>query len=96
MLSLALAGLTLAACSTTPALQKGATNGQGGIYKVGNPYKVGDRWYYPKEDKYYNKVGIASWYGPQFHKLTTANGELFDMNALTAAQIELPPLTNNI
>ena len=31
-------------------------------------------------------VGKASWYGPGFHGRTTANGEIFDENALTAAQ----------
>lgn len=88
LLTLLLAGLALAACSTTPEYQKAVP--KGGNYKVGNPYQVGGRWYYPKEDKTYNKIGIASWYGPQFHKLTTANGELFDMNALTAAHTTLP------
>ena len=31
-------------------------------------------------------VGKASWYGPAFHGKTTANVEIFDENALTAAQ----------
>jgi rare lipoprotein A len=30
-------------------------------------------------------VGIASWYGPKFHGKRTANGEIFNQNALTAA-----------
>lgn len=34
--------------------------------------------------------GIASWYGPGFHGRTTANGERFDMNQLTAAHKTLP------
>lgn len=29
--------------------------------------------------------GVASWYGPGFHGRTTANGERYDMNAMTAA-----------
>ena len=32
----------------------------------------------------------ASWYGPGFHKRLTANGERYDMYALTAAHKELP------
>jgi rare lipoprotein A len=36
------------------------------------------------------QVGIASWYGKQFHGKTTANGESFDMFELTAAHRELP------
>lgn len=34
--------------------------------------------------------GAASWYGPGFHGRTTANGETFDQNALTAAHKTLP------
>lgn len=30
-------------------------------------------------------IGTASWYGPGFHGRTTANGERYDMNAMTAA-----------
>lgn len=35
-------------------------------------------------------LGIASWYGGKFHGRTTANGERFDMNGLTAAHRSLP------
>jgi rare lipoprotein A len=34
--------------------------------------------------------GIASWYGPGFHGRFTASGELYDMNAMTAAHPTLP------
>ena len=34
--------------------------------------------------------GVASWYGKSFHGKQTANGELFDMEALTAAHRTLP------
>lgn len=34
--------------------------------------------------------GRASWYGPKFHGRRTANGEIFDSNALTAAHPSLP------
>jgi len=36
------------------------------------------------------QVGFASWYGPGFHGNRTANGERFNMNALTAAHRTLP------
>ena len=62
----------------------------GGRYKVGNPYKVGGRWYRPAEQPGYNRVGVASWYGEMFHGRYTANGEIYDMNALTAAHPTLP------
>ena len=59
-------------------------------YKVGQPYQVSGIWHYPSEDFGYKKVGIASWYGPGFHGKRTANGEKYDMDALTAAHKTLP------
>ncbi len=41
----------------------------------------------------YTETGIASWYGAQYHGRQTANGERFDMNALTAAHKTLPMST---
>lgn len=66
-------------------IQKG-----GGVYKTGAPYKVGGRWYNPREQPDYDRIGTASWYGSDFHGRHTANGEVFDMNALTAAHPTLP------
>lgn len=62
----------------------------GGRYKVGKPYQIAGRWFHPKEDNHYNRVGVASWYGDLFHGRYTANGEIFDMDALTAAHPTLP------
>jgi len=61
-----------------------------GRYKVGTPYQIKNVWYYPKIDYEYNETGIASWYGPNFHQKLTANGEIFDQNAFTAAHRTLP------
>ena len=61
-----------------------------GTYKVGKPYRIGSVWYYPKIDYAYHETGIASWYGPKFHNRKTANGEIFDMNAISAAHRTLP------
>jgi rare lipoprotein A len=36
------------------------------------------------------ETGLASWYGPGFHRRRTASGERFDMHALTAAHRTLP------
>ena len=33
---------------------------------------------------------MASWYGPPYHNLKASNGEVFDMNAMTAASLTLP------
>jgi len=62
----------------------------GGVYKVGNPYQVAGQWFTPRENPSYDKRGIASWYGDEFHGRQTANGEVFDMYALTAAHPTLP------
>ncbi|MGE5511410.1 MAG: septal ring lytic transglycosylase RlpA family protein [Bacteroidota bacterium] len=62
----------------------------GGTYKIGAPYKVSGRWYFPGEDRSYDRIGIASWYGSDFHGRRTANGEIFDMTALAAAHPTLP------
>lgn len=61
-----------------------------GTYKVGNPYQINGIWYYPAEDFNYDETGVASWYGPGFHAKTTANGETFDQNDVTAAHRTLP------
>jgi rare lipoprotein A len=69
---------------------KGPPPKGGGRYVVGEPYEVAGRKFYPKEDPNYDKVGVASWYGPQFHKRMTSNGEWFDMNYMSAAHATLP------
>ncbi|OEY97730.1 septal ring lytic transglycosylase RlpA family protein [Acinetobacter qingfengensis] len=40
--------------------------------------------------KKFTQSGLASWYGRQFHGRKTANGDVFDMNGLTAAHRSLP------
>jgi rare lipoprotein A len=65
-----------------------------GVYKVGSPYQIDGIWYYPQEQPDYDETGIASWYGPTFYGKYTANGELYDGNALTAAHRTLPMPVN--
>jgi len=62
----------------------------GGTYRIGKPYTVAGRVYVPEEDPNYRAEGMASWYGDDFHGRLTANGEVFDMTALTAAHPTLP------
>jgi rare lipoprotein A len=62
----------------------------GGVYRVGKPYVVAGRVYTPEENVNYSQVGLASWYGDDFHGRYTANGEIFDMNAISAAHPTLP------
>ncbi len=59
-------------------------------YKVGKPYPINGIYYYPAVNYRYQESGIASWYGKKFHGRATANGEIFDMNQLTAAHRTLP------
>lgn len=74
----------------SPQAQAVVIKQYGGVYKIGNPYQIMGRWYYPKEDYNYSEVGMASWYGDDFHAKRTANGEKYDMNTLTAAHRTLP------
>jgi rare lipoprotein A len=62
----------------------------GGVYKIGSPYQIKGLWFTPQEEPAYDRQGIASWYGADFHGRKTANGEVYDMNALTAAHPTLP------
>ena len=94
---LVLAGLTLAACASGPRLADLNAPGAAGAptsrytgYKTGQPYQVKGVWYYPKDQPNYDEVGIASWYGEQFHNRYTADGEVFDMNMASAAHKTLP------
>ncbi len=88
----------VAACSSAPTRtvarmpknDEMPTGTQGVKRKVGTPYKVAGVWYHPKEDPYYDQTGYASWYGKDFHGKATANGEVYNMNALTAAHKTLP------
>lgn len=90
--------LLLSACAETEFGAHVAKNIGGaqskGAYKVGNPYIIDGQEYRPQENFNYTETGIASWYGPGFHGETTANGEKFDTNELTAAHrtLQMPSL----
>jgi rare lipoprotein A len=90
---LSLVAASLAACASAPKPQLGAggepTSRYAG-YKVGKPYQVKGVWYYPKDQPTYDEIGIASWYGEQFHNHYTADGEIFDMGMPSAAHKTLP------
>lgn len=104
--ALGLVGLLVAACSgdgerlgssqrVTTYSPRVVAHGEavpkgGGYRKLGRPYYVGGRRYTPRHEPNYAKTGIASWYGKDFHGRLTANGEVYDMYALTAAHPTLP------
>ena len=98
-LAVILAGsAALTACVTPKYATHGGGAGLGqakppsgaGARKVGAPYQIGGIWYVPREQPDYDVKGVASWYGDAFHLKTTANGEIFDMNAVSAAHTTLP------
>lgn len=63
----------------------------GNYIKFGRPYKVKNRWYYPKKTyAHYKQTGKASWYGAAFQGRLTANGEVYNMNGLSAAHPTMP------
>lgn len=56
-----------------------------------DPYTVHGRTYIPHlSSKGYKAQGLASWYGDDFHGKTTANGETYNMYAMTSAHRTLP------
>jgi rare lipoprotein A len=61
-----------------------------GSVKIGRPYEVGGVRYVPSDDRSYEAVGTASWYGDKFHGRPTSSGETYDMGGLTAAHRTLP------
>ncbi|CAN5322679.1 septal ring lytic transglycosylase RlpA family protein [soil metagenome] len=62
----------------------------GGVYTVGRPYRVAGRTYIPRDNPRYSATGLASWYGSAFHGRLTANGEVYDLHAMTAAHPTMP------
>ena len=55
------------------------------------PYTVFGVSYHPlKTSRGYRERGVASWYGKKFHGQRTANGETYDMYAMSAAHKTLP------
>jgi rare lipoprotein A len=88
----------LAGCGSSPkgpgsphvASAHGGGGPTQGYYKVGAPYQIDGTTYTPAVDYDYDETGIASWYGPNFTGKITANGELYDMNEVTAAHRTLP------
>jgi rare lipoprotein A len=55
------------------------------------PYEVLGRNYTPfATDRAFSERGLASWYGRKFHGRRTANGEVYDMYAMTAAHKTMP------
>jgi rare lipoprotein A len=82
-----------------PSPAAGATQAPDAVPRVeprsryGNPpfYEVfGKRYYVLSSSSAYVERGVASWYGPGFHKIRTSTGEPYDMYGMTAAHKTLP------
>jgi rare lipoprotein A len=95
------AGAGLAACATAGPRPHYVVSGpplgsttqppnRSGLHGTMAPYQVNGRWYTPHAETDYDVVGVASWYGAQFHNHRTSNGEIFDQNAVSAAHTTLP------
>ena len=83
--SKSLAGLIaifLAGCATRTHV--------GPVHMSSKSYYCRGEWHHPQDYYEYDKVGIASWYGDDFHGKSKASGERFNKMALTAAHRTLP------
>jgi rare lipoprotein A (peptidoglycan hydrolase) len=61
-----------------------------GYFKIGTPYQVSGTSYFPQNYNQFEEVGVASWYGADFHGKETANGEIYNSGEMTAAHRTLP------
>ena len=68
-----------------PRIEPRARNGNPPFYDV-----FGKRYYVLSSSVGYWERGVASWYGPGFHKVRTSIGEPYDMYGMTAAHRTLP------
>jgi rare lipoprotein A len=68
-----------------PRVEPRARNGNPPFYDV-----FGKRYYVLSSSAGYWERGVASWYGPGFHKERTSIGEPYDMYGMTAAHKTLP------
>ena len=68
-----------------PRAEPRARNGNPPFYDV-----LGKRYYVLSSSVGYWERGVASWYGPGFHKVRTSMGEPYDMYGMTAAHKTLP------
>ncbi|MDH5557248.1 MAG: septal ring lytic transglycosylase RlpA family protein [Alphaproteobacteria bacterium] len=93
------ATLALAACGgggNPRQAASGAPTGQAKAppadipYKLGKPYTVAGVRYVPRDDRSYDRTGMASWYGKDFHGKPAATGRPYNMYEMTAAHTTLP------
>jgi rare lipoprotein A len=69
----------------TPRAEQRSRSGNPPFYDV-----LGKRYYVLSSSAAYVERGVASWYGPGFHRVRTSTGETYDMYGMTAAHKTLP------
>ena len=98
---IAFAGILLVSCSSPIRLSNYPDSSQdfksspntsaAGQRATMRPYTINGKTYYPTTVSVGDTaLGIASWYGPNFHGKKTSNGETYNMNAMTSAHKTLP------
>lgn len=95
---LSLSMLFLSACTFGVPIDRSGNGDDGKIpttkkSKTGNPssYVVFGKRYYVLDSAHgFVQRGMASWYGKKFHGRKTSSGEIYNMNAMTAAHKTLP------
>ncbi len=75
----------MAVADAIPKYEKRTRAGNPSVYEV-----LGKRYKILAQSSGYKKTGVASWYGKKFHGNKTANGERYNMYAMTAAHKTLP------
>jgi len=81
-----LAGLS--GCSRKYAPPPPGTSAPKGTFK---PYTIDGKTYYPlQKAEGFRQEGLASWYGAKFHGRRTSNGEIYNMDGMSAAHKTLP------
>jgi len=70
---------------SSPQTEPRSTRGNPPFYEV-----LGKRYFVLPSAEGYQERGVASWYGPGFHRGQTSNGERYDMYGMTAAHKSLP------
>jgi len=68
-----------------PKLEPKSAHGNPPFYDT-----LGKRYYVLGSADGYVERGVASWYGPTFHGVSTSSGERYDMYGMTAAHKTLP------
>ncbi|WFS61433.1 septal ring lytic transglycosylase RlpA family protein [Pseudodesulfovibrio thermohalotolerans] len=85
--------LALAGCGPKHVPSTPPASGDGGVRfdPKTRPYTVLGKTYYPLQSASgYDEIGLASWYGADFHGRKTANGQTYNMYGVSAAHKTLP------